>query len=152
MASQRLAIQRMEKDDLEEVVLIATAPYLDPWSGKMFAEEIQNHFSHCFTAKDRGRPNGRVRGYICFRNMGEESELLNLSVHPEFRQLGIARKLMEFYIDFCRQREIRTFYLEVNDLNQPAIHLYQTFSYQLIGKRKKFYQGKFDALLMVKRF
>ena len=87
-------------------------------------------------------------GFICFRNVTEESELLKICVHPDYRQLGIGKKLMQFYIDFGSRRGVRTFHLEVNPSNQPAIHLYQSFSYQRSGMRKKFYQRNFDALLM----
>jgi ribosomal protein S18 acetylase RimI-like enzyme len=65
--------------------------------------------------------------------------------------MGIGKKLMQFYIGFCRKMKIKTFYLEVNALNQSAVHLYQHFSYQSLGMRRKFYQGKFDALLMTKK-
>jgi ribosomal protein S18 acetylase RimI-like enzyme len=30
----------------------------------------------------------------------------------------------------------------------PAVRLYQSFAYHPAGKRKNFYQGKYDALLM----
>jgi ribosomal-protein-alanine N-acetyltransferase len=83
--------------------------------------------------------------------MGEESELLNIGVHPLFRRMGIGRKLMQFYMEFGKAKQIKTFYLEVHVSNPPAIRLYEGFSYQPAGTRKKFYQGKFDALMMVKR-
>ena len=90
-------------------------------------------------------------GFICFRNVEDESELLNICVHPQYRQLGIGKRLMQFYIGFSPRKKIRTFYLEVNSSNLPAINLYQSFSYQSLGIRKKFYQGRFDAILMVKK-
>jgi ribosomal-protein-alanine N-acetyltransferase len=92
-----------------------------------------------------------IIGFICFRNIGEESELLNIAVDPHYRRLGVGRRLMEFYIDFSSKQGIRAFYLEVNSSNRSAIHLYQYFSYQSFGMRKKFYQSKFDALMMMKK-
>jgi ribosomal protein S18 acetylase RimI-like enzyme len=58
---------------------------------------------------------------------------------------------MQFYIDFSSQRGAKTFYLEANSSNEPAIRLYQHFSYQSFGMRKKFYQKQFDALLMTRK-
>ena len=55
---------------------------------------------------------------------------------------------MEFYIDFCKKKGVKNYYLEVHPLNMPAVRLYQSFAFQPAGKRKKFYQGKYDALLM----
>ena len=141
----------MDIKDLHEVQFIAASSSLNPWSKNMFIGEMRNSFSHCFITKIRERSNPPVLGFICFRNVEDESELLNICVHPQYRQLGIGKRLMQFYIGFCRKMKIKTFYLEVNALNQSAVHLYQHFSYQSLGMRRKFYQGKFDALLMTKK-
>jgi len=144
-------IRKMIPTDLEEVFSIETSDSLAPWSKKMFLDEMQHPFSYCFVVRGKDRFKHPVVGFICFRNVTEESELLKICVHPDYRQLGIGKKLMQFYIDFGRERGVRNFYLEVNSSNQPAIHLYQSFSYNPSGTRKKFYQGKFDALLMMRQ-
>ena len=141
----------METKDLDEVLDMEASSSLNPWSKNMFIEEMKNPFAFCFIIKIRGMLNHPAIGYICFRNIEDESELLNICVHPQYRQMGIGKKLMQFYIGFCRKMKIKTFYLEVNALNQSAVHLYRHFSYQSLGMRRKFYQGKFDALLMTKK-
>ena len=145
------AIQKMDIQDLDEVFSIETSASLTPWSKNMFVEEMRNRFDHCFVVKREDGSKQPVIGFICFRNITEESELLNICVHPDYRQLGVGKRLMQFYVDFSSRRGIRTFYLEVNSSNQSAIHLYQSFSYQSSGMRKNFYQGRFDALLMMKK-
>jgi ribosomal-protein-alanine N-acetyltransferase len=148
---ERIGIQKMDAQDLEEVLFIETSTSLTPWSLKMFIEEMQNPLAYCFVMKHEDGSKPSVISFICFQNVIEESELLNIGVHPHYRQLGLGKKLMQFYIDFCHPLGIKTFYLEVNTSNQGAIHLYQCFSYEPLGVRKKFYQGKFDALLMMKK-
>ena len=81
----------------------------------------------------------------------DESELLNLAIHPGYRQKGFGRELMQFYIDFCHQRKIEAFYLETGVKNQPAIRLYRSFAYHPVGIRQKFYPENEDALLMARR-
>jgi [ribosomal protein S18]-alanine N-acetyltransferase len=144
-------IQKMDEKDLDEVVAIATLSISNPWSKEMFIEEMLNPLSHCFIVKMKWASKHPLIGFICFRNIENESELLNICVHPQYRQLGIGKKLMQFYIGLCSKMKIRTFYLEVDSSNQSAIHLYQLLSYQIVGIRKKFYRGKLDALLMVKK-
>jgi ribosomal-protein-alanine N-acetyltransferase len=141
----------MDIKDLHEVQFIAASSSLNPWSENMFIGEMRNSFSHCFITKIREMSNHPLLGFICFRNIEDESELLNICIHPQYRQLGIGKRLMQFYIGFSTRKKIRTFYLEVNSSNLPAIQLYQSFSYQSLGIRKKFYQGGFDAILMVKK-
>jgi len=144
-------IQKMDEKDLDEVVTIANSSISNPWSKDMFIEEMLNPLSHCFIVKMKWASKHPLMGFICFRNIEDESELLNICVHPQYRQLGIGKKLMQFYIGICSKMKIKTFYLEVDSSNQSAIHLYQLLSYQIVGIRKKFYRGKFDALLMVKK-
>ena len=151
MGWEKGAIQKMDINDLDEVLSIETSDPLTPWSKNMFVEEMRNPFAHCFVMKKEVESKQTVIGFICFRNVAEESDLLNICVHPAYRQLGVGKKLMEFYIDFSRRRGNNTFYLEVHSSNHSAIQLYQLFSYQSSGTRKKFYQGKFDALLMTKK-
>jgi ribosomal-protein-alanine N-acetyltransferase len=151
MEWEKAIIQQMEIKDLDEVLAIETPESLTPWSRNMFIEEMRNPSASCFVMKREGESSEGVIGFICFRNMSVESELLNIGVHPHWRRLGIGRKMMQFYIDFCGRARIKTFYLEVNSSNQSAIDLYHLFSYQSFGRRKNFYQGKFDALLMMKK-
>jgi len=149
--AEKWNIQKMTPQDLEEVLSIEVSTSLTPWSLNMFQEEMQNPLSYCFVMRPEEGSKAPLVGFICFRNVTEESELLNIVVHPHYRQRGLGKTLMQFYIDFCNTFKIGTFYLEVNASNQPAIHLYHRFSYQSFGMRKKFYQGKFDAILMVKK-
>jgi len=140
----------MELEDLDDVLSIETISSLNPWSRNLFLQEMGTPHAFCFIIEREMISNPRVLGFICFRNIEDESEILELCVHPEYRQMGIGGRLMEFYISFCKEMMIKMFYLEVNILNPSAVHLYRKFSYQSLGMRKRFYQGKFDALLMAK--
>ncbi|OGP90913.1 MAG: hypothetical protein A2157_05585 [Deltaproteobacteria bacterium RBG_16_47_11] len=144
-------ILKMEVSDLDQVADLDASSRLTPWSRQAFLEELQNPLSHCFTLKGEKGPNGHAIGFICFRIVGEESELLSLAIHLQYRQRGWGKELMKFYMDFCGQRNIKIFYLETGISNQPAIGLYRSFAYQPIGIRSKLYQGKEDALLMMRR-
>ena len=141
----------MNIQDLDEVILLESYNPDTLWSKNMFIEEMRNPFGYCFVMKLQDQCRQRVIGFVCFRNVAEESELFNICVHPDFRQLGAGKRLMGFYIDFSRRRGIKTFHLEVHSSNQPAIRLYQVFSYESSGMRKAFYQGKCDALRMTRK-
>ncbi len=143
-----ISIQRMETYDLEDVVALCVFPFVSPWSKRMFIEEMENPFGFCFVAKRNDGSGEQMAGFICFRIIGDESELLNLCVRPENRRRAIGKELMRFYFDFSTERLVRAFYLEVNGSNEPAIHLYSRFSYRPVGKRKRFYDGQIDAVVM----
>lgn len=150
MGISQIRIQEMHLSDLDEVLAIETSSSPTPWSKYMFITEMSNPLSHCFVAEAKRDTEKMITGFLCFRNMEDESELLAISVHPRYRRLGIGKELMRFYMKFCRGNETKRAYLEVCSLNQPALHLYHLFSFHPVGIRKRFYRQQFDALLMMK--
>jgi ribosomal-protein-alanine N-acetyltransferase len=148
---EKVTLQKMDIKDLDEVTSLESSNPLALWSKNMFIEEMRNPIAYCFVMKGEDGSKRLVIGFICFRHIAAESELLNICVHSDYRQLGVGKKLMQFYVEFSHQRGIKTFHLEVHSSNHSAIHLYQSFSYEASGVRKRFYQGKFDALLMTKK-
>jgi ribosomal-protein-alanine N-acetyltransferase len=144
-------IRKMEARDLEEVYRIETTSSPTPWSKQMFIEEMGHPYASCFVITSKELADLRVIGFICFRNLLEESELLNICVHPGHRHLGVGRELMEFYTAYSLQRGMKTFHLEVSRANPSALRLYHSFSYLPVGVSPKFYRGEVDAVRMMKR-
>jgi ribosomal-protein-alanine N-acetyltransferase len=146
-----MTIREMESRDLEELLPMEQASSLTPWSRKMFMDELTDPLASCLVlmVEDPSRPI--LAGFICFRSVGDESELLNLSVHPLHRRQGVGRRLMQFYLDRCAAQGIEKSHLEVSVSNEAAIGLYFSLSYEKVGMRKGFYQGRVDALLLMKR-
>jgi ribosomal-protein-alanine N-acetyltransferase len=151
MEWEKVSIEKMDIKELDEVVSLERSNPLTVWSKDMFIGEMRNPFAYCFVTKTEDGSKQLVIGFICFRNVAEESELLNICVHPDYRRRGVGKELMQFYVEFSRQRGIKTFHLEVCSSNHSALQLYQLFSYESSGMRKNFYPGKFDALLMTKK-
>jgi ribosomal-protein-alanine N-acetyltransferase len=141
-------IQKMTFDDLDVVVGMESDCSLVPWSREMFVHEMSSPLTHCFTLRTKEPSRAELTGFICFRTVEDESELLNLCVHPAYRRLGFALEMMTFYIHFCRTTNIRQLFLEVGCTNEAAVRLYESLSYKPVGKRSKFYQGRFDAWIM----
>ena len=114
-------MRKMEPTDLEEILAIELQSSLVPWTRQMFLGEILNPYGHCFVTESRETSMRRVVGFVCFRHLGEESELLNFSVHPEHRSLGLGKKLMQFYIASCREAKVtRSTWKSVQPIIQPS--------------------------------
>ena len=78
----------MDIQDLDEVLSLESSAPLTLWSKNMFIEEMRNPFAYCFVMKIEDGSKQRVIGFICFRNMAEESELLNICVHSDYQTIG----------------------------------------------------------------
>ena len=85
-----ISIDDMKVVDLPEVLAIETASFTTPWSEILFRNEISKAISVSHVA----RKDGRVVGYLCANIILDEGHILNLSVHPEHRRLGIASVLI----------------------------------------------------------
>ena len=147
----RTRIDSMRECDLDEVLSIEAASRQTSWSGQSFVAEMKNPVSFCFVLKQKSEPRDQTLGFICFRVIGEESELVNLGIRPLYRHKGLGRELMRFYIGFCLERKVKTSSLETGASNEPAIRLYRSFGYCIEGVRPRFYRGKEDAFLMVRK-
>ncbi len=150
LRSGGFAIRSMEDRDLDVVESIERASSLIPWSKAMFISEMAHPYASCFVITSEENSD-RVVGFICFRIIGQESELLNICIDPGHRHRGLGGELMRFYTSFSIQRGTQTFHLEVRPENRFALRLYSLFSYRPVGVRPKFYRGEFDALRMMRR-
>ena len=168
-ALARTWIKTMEKSDLDEVLLIETSSGLTSWSRQSFQREMENALSFCFVLKGEAEENVPITrfssggfssrgsgsceltcGFICFRILGEESELFNLGIHPEYRRRGLGRALVAFYLDFCDQRRVKTFYLETAVSCPSTIRLYRSFGFNVLAVRPGYYKAGEDAFLMMR--
>jgi ribosomal-protein-alanine N-acetyltransferase len=140
----------MRATDLDEVVAIERASFTMPWSRSAFLYEMeQNQVARCLVMREAGH----VVGYVCLWEVADEMHVTNIAVHPRQRRRGIGRLLLRSVLDDGRTREIRVVVLEVRPSNVEAIALYESFGFQVVGRRRGYYYdtGE-DALVMEARF
>lgn len=77
----------------------------------------------------------------------DEAEIFDIAIKQEFQGKGLSKLLMNFLFDFCRSKNVRTIFLEVNKTNNKAISLYGKYGFQEYSLRKNYY-GNDDAILM----
>ena len=59
-------------------------------------------------------------------------ELRRMYVEPDAQRRGIARKMLRFAEDECRQRNVRRLDLSTSELQGAALSLYQNAGYELV--------------------
>ena len=118
----------------------------DPWSLAQFKEEI--------AAKDRyyivAEANGAVIGYAGVMPAGDLTDILTMTVAPEFRRKGIAREFLKRLIDWSRNKKAAAVMLEVRIDNAEAIPLYEANGFRKISERIDYYGPGKTALVMRK--
>ena len=88
-------------------------------------------------------------GFIVYRTILDEAEIITIGVHPDARNTGIASAMLGIVEGELKKSGIKSIFLEVAENNTPARHLYESNGYKQIGVRTKYYDG-IDAIMMKK--
>lgn len=88
-------------------------------------------------------------GFIVYRAVADEAEIITIGVAPDARRTGIAAAMLGIIEGDLKKRGVKHIFLEVAADNAPARSLYQGNGYTEIGTRPKYYDGG-DAIMMKK--
>jgi ribosomal-protein-alanine acetyltransferase len=84
----------------------------------------------------------RVIGFVAYRIVLEEGEILNIAVAPDFRRRGVALRLLGEVLPRAAK-----WFLEVRLSNTNAQAAYRRLGFREIGRRPRYYADCEDALL-----
>ena len=123
--------------------------FSDPWSEKSVKSELENPLSLWLVAME----GDRLAGYVGSQTVMDETDMMNVAVHPDFRRQGVARALILALIGELKKRGSRCLTLEVRASNDPARALYESLGFAHVGTRRNYYQNpKEDALILRKEW
>lgn len=143
-----LKIEKMNLTDLQEIKDILSSDFDDFWSYSVLEEEINSDNSYFLVARNE---NNIIVAFAGLKVILDEADIMNIVVRKDFRRNNIGSILLENLISYAKDNNLNTVNLEVNEHNLSAIHLYDKFSFDHIGIRKKYYNGESDAIIMRKK-
>ncbi|TCC20291.1 GNAT family N-acetyltransferase [Kribbella speibonae] len=142
----RPAIRAARPEDLPELVALDEVCFgPEAWSAGAWADEFDR------LTEDRVvlvADEGALVGYVVLLVppvVEDVVEVLRVAVTPAERRTGIGGQLMVTVLDRCAGR---TVLLEVAAGNEPAIGLYAGFGFEQISRRRGYYGGSEDAVIM----
>ncbi|MGE5328368.1 MAG: ribosomal protein S18-alanine N-acetyltransferase [Deltaproteobacteria bacterium] len=146
MTEDNIIIKNMTVNDIEEILIIENLCFTIPWTYESFFNELElNKFAHYNIILF----DNQVAGYIGFWQVLDEGHITNVAIHPKFRRIGLACKLIEHTLNFCRYMNITSLTLEVRQSNIPAQNLYRKYGFVEEGIRKQYYKdNNEDAIIM----
>lgn len=135
-----IVFRDMTPADAPEAAALARASTPDhPWTEAAIHAELSHKQSRCRAAVI----DGRLAAFLFIRAFPDENQVMEISVHPDFRRRGLARALLA--------EADAPLSLEVRAGNAPALRLYESLGFAVIGRRSRYYEGREDAVLMEKR-
>ena len=142
-----MMIETMTQTHVAQIAQLEKLCFSDPWSEKSIATELDCWLSCWLVALD----GEQVIGYVGSQTVIDESDMMNIAVHPEHRRQGVAEALVEKLSEALRQRGSKALTLEVRVSNDPAIRLYEKLGFVQVGKRPNYYRNpREDALILRK--
>ncbi len=153
----------MQVADLDSVLEIESISHLHPWTRGNFSDSLDaGHWAYCIRPQvDSAIPGSFLDAsvlwaYCILYPAVDELHLLNITVTPKLRKLGLGSRLMSAIEGVATQQKIPRIILEVRPSNTNAVTLYQKLGYQQIGVRKGYYPAdkstgtREDALVLAK--
>jgi ribosomal-protein-alanine N-acetyltransferase len=110
------------------------------WSDAEFEALLLQVGVHAVIAHYRNALGKRIpAGFILYRLIGDEAEILSVAVTPACRRRGIGRALLEDALRHLYREGARSIHLEVEDSNAAAIGLYRGVEFRESGRRAGYY-------------
>lgn len=144
-----MTIERMSECHIQQIAELEKLCFNDPWSVNSIASELNNRLSLWLVALD----GEQVVGYVGSQTVLGETDMMNIAIHPNFRNKGIATELIYALIKDLSERGSHSLMLEVRATNEPAKRLYEKMGFESVGVRRNYYRNpREDALILRKEW
>lgn len=133
--------------DLNDLIQLDFHSNPHPWGQSLISDALSSRYNLVIEDHE----SGAIVGWLTASVLLDQSELELILVDQTLRRQGIARQLLNNWLDSMKSNSVVSFILEVRQSNLAAQRLYEQFGFQMSGVRKGYYSdatGREDALLM----
>ena len=143
-ARPSVVVAPMRPRDLKAVLRIEDRVFDEPWSRRLFEDELAQRTSRAYRVAWVG---SELVGYAGQMSIDDEAHVNNIAVAPEWVGRRIGTVLLYDLVRTALVRGSAHLTLEVAVGNEPAIALYGRFGLAPVGVRPNYYHDG-DALIM----
>lgn len=133
-----------KREDLaQSVYAILEDVYIQsPWTYQQVLTDLSQPQAEYFYVYE----DGEMVGFLSLQHLVGECELTNIAVKKSHQSKGFGERLMTFLVDLGVP-----VFLEVRESNRSAQTLYAKFGFEVVGKRKNYYQAPSEDAILMKR-
>ena len=143
-----MIVRRAELSDIPAVAALERAEFPDGADEGMLAHLWETDGGVILAAEE----GDDLLGYVWARFVLDEGDIGNVAVAPDSRR-GIGAALLKALFAESERRGTAVLQLEVRESNLAARRLYEKNGFEIVGKRKNYYEKPAeDAILMSKFF
>lgn len=98
-------------------------------------------------------PRATPMGFVLSHAVAPEAEILSIAIRADRRGQGLGAALLQHHLSRLASEGITISFLEVEEMNAAALGLYRSFGYEVVGRRRGYYEGgAADALVLRRDF
>lgn len=142
-----IEIREMKFEDYENIKDKLKKEFDEFWTPSILKSELESKNSKYIVAL-KGK---EVVGFAGIIILPDGTEVTNIVTKKVERKKGIGKLLLDKLINMTITEKKEVISLEVNEKNIIAINLYKNFGFEKVGRRKKYYNGIDDAIIMTKK-
>jgi ribosomal-protein-alanine N-acetyltransferase len=143
-------LRPMRLSDISSVMDIEKSAFPAPWNESAYHYEVAENrrASYQVLTIELADMPSKIIGYAGFWMLVDEAHISTLAVATEWRRRGFGHLLLLNILSLAYKMEAAIATLEVRKSNTPAQELYRNYRFEIIGGKRRYYQGSEDALIM----
>lgn len=141
-----IEIKLMDMEDFNIIKGVLQNEFDEFWTPGVLKSELKSNLSKYIVAKE----NEKILGFAGIIILPDDVEITNIVTKKSERKKGIGKLLLDKLIEMAIETGKDNISLEVNEKNYAAISLYKKAGFEDVGRRKKYYNGIDDAIIMTK--
>lgn len=124
--------------DAESLTRLHAEGFHIAWDSAEFERLLADPLARAWLAT--AGPSGPVVGFVLFKGVRPETEILSVAVARADRRTGIGARLLEHGFSRLAAEGFRTVFLEVEEGNGSALRLYKRLGFREIARRRGYYR------------
>jgi len=136
----------LQSENAEKIAQLHGACFDRSWSAESFRALLDDPF----VAGAMTQQGSTMSGFILWRVVAGEAEILTIAVAPDRRQSGLGRSLLGGAMVHAIQQGAEEMFLEVAESNEGALALYRSFGFEQVARRDSYYEESGEDALVLR--
>ncbi len=133
-------VSRVERDDVPTLAQIHADAFPHAWDEDAMTSLLNGNGVAALAARPHGDGGRAPVGFVVYRSVSEEAEILTIATAAGRRRRGVGRALMEHCIRALQADRVERLILEVGATNHKALDLYRSLGFKPISRRRGYYR------------
>jgi ribosomal-protein-alanine N-acetyltransferase len=143
-------LREMRPSDINAVMTIEQVVFPTPWKASAYEYEVTRNrlANYQVLLVNQGDRPRQLIGYAGTWTLADELHISTIAVGRSWQGKGLGELLLLNMLTMAYDMPVSMATLEVRRGNLVAQALYQKYRFEMVGERRRYYEGKEDAFIM----